>query len=127
MDSNPAGDGAAAKPEQADIERTFPAAVTNINGRDVHIGNLEVFAVTNNIQLDRRENGTLKEPAPYLHIEKFQTSAGKSYRLMWRWGRHAWLAGEDLTPYRARYAAVAAGIQLAAQKGAHLRETGVIR
>lgn len=112
MDSNP--DGVAVLPEKADSEL--------INGREVHVGNLEVFAVANNIQIDRRADGTLKEPAPYVHIEKFVTSAGKSYRLMWRWGRHAWLAAEDLTPYRARYAAVAAGTQLAAQKGTRFRE-----
>lgn len=117
MDSNP--DGVAVLPEKADFE--------TINGREVHVGNLEVFAVANNIQIDRRADGTLKEPAPYVHIEKFVTSAGKSYRLMWRWGRHAWLAAEDLTPYRARYAAVAAGTQLAAQKGTRFRELGVSR
>jgi len=118
MDSNP--DGVAVLPEKA-------ADSELINGRAVSVGNLEVFAVANNLQINRRADGTLKEPAPYVHVEKFVTSAGKSYRLMWRWGRHAWLAAEDLTPYRARYAAVAAGIQLAAEKGVRFRELGVIR
>ena len=103
-----------------------------VNGRDIPIGTLEEFAIANNVQIERREDGpstklgvhTLKEPAPHLAIEKYKTSAGKSYRLIWVWRRYAWLAAEDLTPYRTRYAAVAAGIDLAARKGARFEEAG---
>jgi hypothetical protein len=95
-----------------------------IYGREIPVGTLDEFAKALKVKLERNDDGSLKPgaPAPYLGLEKFWIAGQKCYRLIWIYGASAWLAGEDQKAYRAKYVAVAAGAQLAAEKGAKFSE-----
>ena len=64
------------------------------------------------------------QPAGGLNLahQKFQTAAGKFYRLVWRGRGQVWLAAEDAKPYRTRARLVAAGYELALKLGAFFDE-----
>lgn len=53
-----------------------------------------------------------------LGIEKMGQRSAKHYRLIWIGRRKAALAAEDSTEYRTKTRAIAAGAELAAEKGA---------
>lgn len=96
-------------PAEIEIERIY--------GRDIRKGTLEQFAKQYGFRLERDGDGRLKQPAPKLGIEKFKDHSGKFYRLIWLFQGKAWLAAENVTPYRTKVRTVAAGAELAARLG----------
>jgi hypothetical protein len=93
-----------------------------IHRRDVPVSTLGDFAGRHRIKLAYQDDGQLKPPAPHLAVELIKDLAGKCYRLLWIYGPHYCLTGENRAQFRTRAAAVAAGVELAASKGARFPE-----
>jgi hypothetical protein len=96
-----------ATPEQ--IKEIIQSEVTpkfeEINHKDIRVGTLaqfaqEVFKKPLD-QLDKLASGKLA--GVWLAIEKFKTSKGKFYRLVWVSNKAAWLASENTTEFRRVY------------------------
>jgi hypothetical protein len=93
-----------------------------INGKNIPIGTLGEFyqAIYGASLADGRLPGNPGEPT--LGIEKFKTAAAKFYRLIWVGLGVAWLATEDIVPYRTKAVAVINGELLAGRTGAKFNE-----
>jgi hypothetical protein len=94
-------------------------ATETINGKQVPLGALEEFAKK---FFSKSLEQALNLKQITLGIEKYVTASDKFYRLTWQGRGKKWLAAENPTRFRSRGRAVAAGIELAAAKGAHFRE-----
>jgi hypothetical protein len=93
-----------------------PPRTEEINGQHIRVGTLEQFVKANfGIELKKLPRLVSGKYAPLviLGIEKFKTSAGKFYRLIWVDGDTAWLAAEDDMDYCCKGNAVIAGYEIA--------------
>lgn len=100
-----------------------PQENETINGQPIPRGTLAEFALA-------VYGKPLAEIKPWPQLpgglnlanEKYATTAGKFYRLIWRGRGEKWLAAEDAQPYRFRVQVIAAGYELAVRTGAFFDE-----
>lgn len=95
-----------------------------INHKHIPVGTLDDFAMAVfGKKLDKDDQGKLKyRNGVTLGIEKFQTAGDKFYRLIWIGRGRAWLAAENVTCFRRKIMAMAAGEELATTTGAYFDE-----